>query len=88
MLSEFVYAASRGVSPSTAQNYRTAVRSFIRFNGGRDVPLSSLNADAVRCYERWLHGRAFSAPLISGELLRRGYAMLCYAMLCVPNVTF
>ena len=57
MLSEFVYAAARGVSPSTAQNYRPAVRSFIRFHGGRDVPLSSLNADAVRCYERWLHGR-------------------------------
>ena len=84
MLSEFVYAAARGVSPSTAQNYRTAVRSFIRFNGGRDVPLSSLNADAVRCYERWLHGRAFSAPDFGGTL-EEG---LCYYMLCVPNVTF
>ncbi|WP_373834377.1 hypothetical protein, partial [Bacteroides heparinolyticus] len=36
-LSGFTGAASRGVSRSTAENYRTAVRSFVRFNGGRDV---------------------------------------------------
>ncbi|VFB13043.1 integrase [Bacteroides heparinolyticus] len=57
LLSGFVAVAARGVSSSTAGNYRTAVRSFILFNGGRDLPLSSLNADAVRRYERWLHGR-------------------------------
>ncbi|WP_373835634.1 hypothetical protein, partial [Bacteroides heparinolyticus] len=37
-LSGFTDAASRGVSRSTAENYRTAVRSFVRFNSGRDVP--------------------------------------------------
>ncbi|WP_373827005.1 hypothetical protein, partial [Bacteroides heparinolyticus] len=30
-LSVFTGAASRGVSRSTAENYRTAVRSFVRF---------------------------------------------------------
>ena len=53
-LSGFVDAAARGVSRSTAGNYRTAVRSFVRFNSGRDVPLSALNAETLRRYERWL----------------------------------
>lgn len=53
-LSGFTGAASRGVGRSTAENYRTAVRSFVRFNGGRDVPLSALDAETLRRYERWL----------------------------------
>uniref|UniRef100_UPI00359F6EAA phage integrase SAM-like domain-containing protein n=2 Tax=Prevotella heparinolytica TaxID=28113 RepID=UPI00359F6EAA len=53
-LSVFTGAASRGVSRSTAENYRTAVRSFVRFNSGRDVPLSALDAETLRRYERWL----------------------------------
>ena len=56
-LSGFVHVAARGVSRSTADNYRTAVRSFIRFNGGRDVPLSTLDAETLRRYERWLRGQ-------------------------------
>ncbi|RRD92884.1 recombinase [Bacteroides heparinolyticus] len=56
-LSVFTGAASRGVSRSTAENYRTAVRSFVRFNGGRDVPLSALDAETLRRYERWLRGQ-------------------------------
>ena len=56
-LSVFTGAASRGVSRSTADNYRTAVRSFVRFNGGRDVPLSALDAETLRRYERWLRGQ-------------------------------
>jgi len=56
-LSVFTDAATCGVSRSTADNYRTAVRSFVRFNGGRDIPLSTFNADTVRSYERWLSER-------------------------------
>ncbi|WP_164996510.1 tyrosine-type recombinase/integrase [Bacteroides zoogleoformans] len=56
-LSGFVHAAAEGVSPSTQENYRTAVRSFIRFSGGTDVPVSALDADSVRSYERWLRDR-------------------------------
>ena len=47
-LSVFTGAASRGVGRSTAENYRTAVRSFVRFNSGRDVPLSALDAETLR----------------------------------------
>ncbi|RRD90858.1 recombinase [Bacteroides heparinolyticus] len=57
MLSVFTDAATKVVSRSTADNYRTAVRSFLRFNGSRDVPLSALNADTLRRYERWLRDR-------------------------------
>ncbi|WP_373733993.1 phage integrase SAM-like domain-containing protein, partial [Bacteroides heparinolyticus] len=56
-LSVFTGAASRGVGRSTAENYRTAVRSFVRFNSGRDVPLSALDAETLRRYERWLRDR-------------------------------
>ncbi|WP_373727789.1 phage integrase SAM-like domain-containing protein, partial [Bacteroides heparinolyticus] len=56
-LSGFTGAASRGVGRSTAENYRTAVRSFVRFNSGRDVPLSALDAETLRRYERWLRDR-------------------------------
>ncbi|MGP1538015.1 phage integrase SAM-like domain-containing protein, partial [Bacteroides heparinolyticus] len=56
-LSGFIHAAARGLSRSTAENYRTAVRSFVRFNSGRDLPLSALDADTVRAYERWLRGQ-------------------------------
>ncbi|WP_315087084.1 phage integrase SAM-like domain-containing protein, partial [Bacteroides heparinolyticus] len=56
-LSSFVRVAARGLSRSTADNYRTAVRSFVRFNGGKDLPLSALNADIVHAYERWLRGQ-------------------------------
>ena len=57
MLSVFTDAATKVVSRSTADNYRTAVRSFVRFNGGGDVPLSALNAETLRRYERWLRDR-------------------------------
>ena len=56
-LSGFINVAMKGVSRSTAENYRTAVRSFVRFNGGRDVPLSALDAETLRRYERWLRDR-------------------------------
>jgi len=55
MISDLVKVAAKGVSSSTADNYKTAVRSFIRFNGGKDAPLSVLNVDTIREYERWLH---------------------------------
>ena len=53
-LNGFVDTAAQGVGASTAANYRTAVRSFIRFNGNRDVALSAITADKVGQYERWL----------------------------------
>lgn len=53
-LSALLPVASQGVSRSTVENYKTAVRSFIRFGGGRDMPLSSIDCRLVACYKRWL----------------------------------
>lgn len=35
----FTLSISNGMSRSTVENYRTAVRSFVRFNGGNDIRL-------------------------------------------------
>ena len=50
----FVAMASHGLSPSTVDNYLTAIRSFIKFQEGKDLPLSLITADIVRQYELWL----------------------------------
>lgn len=53
--SSFLPAASRGMGSSTVENYHTAVRSFIRFNGGgKDMPLAGIDCRLVARYERWL----------------------------------
>lgn len=54
-LSSFLPTASRGMSASTVENYHTAVRSFIRFGSGKDIPLSGIDCHLVARYERWLH---------------------------------
>lgn len=54
-LSSFLPTASRGMSAFTMENYHTAVRSFIRFGGGKDMPLSTIDCHLVARYERWLH---------------------------------
>mgnify|MGYP004445169729 FL=1 len=38
----------------TARKYRSAMRSFERFNGGRDLMLYEVDAELVEAYERWL----------------------------------
>lgn len=39
---------------STASNYRTAVRSFIKFNKGEDIPLVDINSTLMDSYGEWL----------------------------------
>ena len=39
---------------SCADNYRTAVRSFMKFLGGEDIPVTKINSALIRCYELWL----------------------------------
>ena len=46
-LSSFLPTASRGMSASTVENYHTAVRSFIHFGGGKDMPLSGIDCHLV-----------------------------------------
>lgn len=53
-LSKFLPKASLSVSRSTSENYRTAVRSFIRFNNGKDLALIDITSDTLHQYERWL----------------------------------
>ena len=54
MLGSFVETIVQGISTSTADNYHTAVRSFLSFNKGKDIALSGMTDDKVRQYERWL----------------------------------
>ncbi|WP_314322271.1 phage integrase SAM-like domain-containing protein [Prevotella nigrescens] len=56
----FTLSISNGVSHSTVENYRTAMRSFVRFNGGNDIQLSTISETKMRQYERWLHLRGIS----------------------------
>lgn len=53
-LNMFLPMASTSVSTSTLENYKTAIRSFIRFNNGEDILLSAINADIIKQYEQWL----------------------------------
>lgn len=61
MLMACALHAADGVSPSTAGNYLTAARSFVRFNSGRDLPLSAISDTMVRRYERWLRLQGIAA---------------------------
>lgn len=56
-LTMFLPIASVCVSTSTSENYKTAVRSFIRFNNGADILLALINADMMKQYELWLRKR-------------------------------
>lgn len=48
MLGSFVETIVQGISTSTADNYHTAVRSFLSFNKGKDIALSGMTDDKVR----------------------------------------
>lgn len=58
--STFLPSAVEGLSCSTAENYRTALRSFRRFNKGKDRCMSSVSVATVLEYERWLHDNGVS----------------------------
>ena len=38
----------------TADNYQTAINSFMRFRNGRDVPLCDIDSDLIAAYEAYL----------------------------------
>ncbi|PJF00262.1 phage integrase SAM-like domain-containing protein [Prevotella intermedia] len=64
-LGSFIEMAAKDVSMSTVVNYLTAVRSFGRFNNEKDVALSSITADSVKAYERWLREQGVCNNTIS-----------------------
>ncbi len=41
----------------TAQIYRTALNNFLRFRGGTDLPLLSLDRPMIMAYEGWMRSR-------------------------------
>lgn len=53
-LEDFVDNVLKGVSESTKGNYYTAMRSFHRFNKGKDIALSGITTDKVKVYKWWL----------------------------------
>lgn len=50
---------------STAGNYRTALRSFLKFLQSDDVPLSDITPSCIASYERWLKSRMVSMGTLS-----------------------
>ncbi len=61
MLLSAARLAARGVSPSTGRNYLTAVRAFLLHAGVPDLPVTEIDAAAVRDFERQLLRRGISA---------------------------
>lgn len=51
-------------SPSTIENYRTALRSFTRFLGRR-ISVGDINSDLMDSYEHWLQEHSTSMNTIS-----------------------
>lgn len=49
----------------TAQAYRTAARSFVNFNGGKDVLLSEIDAASMAAYEKHLLGKGLKLNTVS-----------------------
>lgn len=41
----------------TAENYSTALNSFMQFRKGKDVALSEMDSDLMQLYEAYLHGK-------------------------------
>ncbi len=50
---------------STANNYQTALHSFLRFREQEDIPLQELSSSMIADYERWLKNRRISMNTIS-----------------------
>lgn len=44
----------------TAQIYRTALNSFLRFRAGEDLPLKALDAQMILAYETWMRSRGLT----------------------------
>lgn len=52
-------------SPSTINNYQTAIRSFQKYLGGEDIHLDSICHDTMKSYERWLRDKGICLNTIS-----------------------
>ncbi|MCD8103078.1 MAG: site-specific integrase [Alistipes sp.] len=70
----------------TARAYRSAARSLIRFNGGRDLPLGDICELKLRSYERWLLDKGLQMNTVSFYMrnLRALYYRAAAAKLITP----
>lgn len=50
---------------STASNYRTAIRSFLKFSKGEDIPLVRINSQLIDSYGEWLQQNNISKDTLS-----------------------
>ena len=50
----FIEAARLERRPSTVSNYLSALRSFHRFLGGKDIGCHEVTAPLIRQYGKWL----------------------------------
>ena len=49
----------------TVETYNSALNSFMRFMGGKDVPLRDMDFDLIIAYEAWLKSKEISMNTIS-----------------------
>lgn len=49
----------------TSETYTAALRSFLAFRGGRDVPLDAIDSDLMLLYEAWLKARDVQMNTVS-----------------------
>lgn len=64
-MNEEIKRLSNAGQTGTAQNYKAAMNSFLKFIGNEDFPLSSLTEKATREYELWLRNEYLSRNTIS-----------------------
>ncbi len=59
-MSDVVMQLERAGKCRTAEAYRSAMRSFMCFRDGRDLPLKDIDSDLIRLYEAYLRSRALT----------------------------
>lgn len=64
-MNEEIKRLSNAGQTGTAQNYKAAMNSFLKFIGNEDFPLSSLTEKVTREYELWLRNEYLSRNTIS-----------------------
>lgn len=64
-INEEIQKLSDTGQPGTAQNYRAAMNSFMRFIKNDNFPLSSLTKEITQKYESWLRNKYLSRNTIS-----------------------
>jgi integrase/recombinase XerD len=65
---DYIHSNSKCLTESTLRNYRCAVNSFLRFQGGKDILISQLTVARVEEYELWLDAHSVSPNTASAYM--------------------